>query len=72
MDVTNAVWQRDLSASLYRLAQTYDQQGDRVAAILYAEESLAISERMSALDRANVGWQNDVAASRALVARLRG
>lgn len=56
MDVTNAVWQRDLSASLYRLAQTYDQQGDRVAAILYAEESLALSERLSALDRANVVW----------------
>ena len=71
-DPSNAVWQRDLSFVLTRLAEFHDQQGARTEALPLAEESVAIDERLAALDRSNATWQHDVTVSRALVARLRG
>jgi hypothetical protein len=41
-------------------------------AVRLAEGSLAIDERLAALDLSNVKWQKDVEVSRRLVARLRG
>ncbi|MDA1313633.1 MAG: hypothetical protein O2968_09890 [Acidobacteria bacterium] len=54
------------------MAEFHERQGERTKALPFAEESLAIGERLAALDRTNVTWQNDVEFSRALVARLRG
>jgi len=47
-------------------------QAARVEALRLAKESLAIDERLAALDRSNATWQQDVAFSRALVARPGG
>ena len=69
-DPSNAVWQRDLSVSLTKLAQFFERIGDRAAAHDHAVESLAIDERLSALDPSNAVWQKDVAITRTLVARL--
>jgi hypothetical protein len=70
-DPGNADWQRDLSYSHTIIAQLYEQQGHRSKALPHAEATLAIDERLAALDRSNVTWQKDVQVSRALVARLR-
>ncbi len=54
------------------MAQLHEQQGDRAEARRLAEESLAIDERLAALDPTNVIWQSDLELSRAMLARLRG
>jgi len=54
------------------VAQIHEQQGEGAEALHLAEESLVIDERLAALDRTNVMWQQDVEVTRALVARLRG
>ena len=54
-----------------RLALLHEQQGNRAEALTFAQQSLEIFERLAALDDTNVTWQNDVAFTRALVARLR-
>jgi hypothetical protein len=51
---------------------SHERRGEREAALPNAEESLAIDERLAALDPSNVTWQKDVAVSRTQVARLRG
>ena len=47
------------------------QLGKWDEALKHAEASLAIDERLSALDRSNATWQQDVRVCRDLVARLR-
>jgi hypothetical protein len=53
------------------MAQFHERQADYKIALRYAEDGLAIAERLAALDPTNATWQKDVAYSRALVARLR-
>ena len=71
-DTSNARWQRGLSYTLTQLAVLQELSGDRTEALRLAEESLALDERLAALDPSNATWQNDVAVSRALRARLLG
>jgi hypothetical protein len=50
-DRSNAEWQRDLSFALTRLAELYELQAEPFEALPLAETSLAIDERLAALDR---------------------
>jgi hypothetical protein len=54
------------------MAGVHEQTGDYAIALQLAEESLALAEGLSAADPANIQMQQDVAATRALVERLRG
>lgn len=71
LSVTQRFYSPRLPVSLTLIAQLLERQGDRAAALPLAEEGLAIDEKLAALDRTNVTWQDDVAFSRGLVARLR-
>ena len=71
-DPSNAGWQRDLSVSLTTMAQLLERSGDGGQALAFGRESLAVDERLVALDRTNVMWQSDIRISRALVKRLGG
>ena len=54
------------------MAEFFEGQGDRAQALPYAQQSLAIAERLAALDPTNATWQNHVKFARARVTRLRG
>ena len=71
-DQTNAGWQRDLLVSFTKMAEFFEGQGDRAQALPYAQQSLAVAERLAALDPTNATWQNHVKFARARVTRLRG
>ena len=70
-DPANTEWQRDLSYCLTTLASHHEKNGDDVAALRFAEQSLRIDERLSTLNRMNAIWRHDLDVTRAQVARLR-
>ncbi len=49
-DPSNASWQRNLSFAFSRLAELHERREDRAEALRLAKLSLAISERLAALD----------------------
>jgi hypothetical protein len=61
---------RDLSFSLTRTGDILRAQGDTAEALAAYRQSLAIDERLAALDPTNATWRQDLAVSRANVARL--
>jgi hypothetical protein len=56
-DPGNTVWQRDLSYSFYQISTLQAQQQLWQDALVNAEASLKIDERLSQLDLTNATWQ---------------
>ncbi|MCW0217401.1 MAG: tetratricopeptide repeat protein, partial [Prosthecobacter sp.] len=70
-DPGNTQWQHDLAASLYKLGNLHQRQGQWAEALPYRERCQSISERLSARDPTNATWKKDVQVSREAVQQVR-
>jgi len=56
-DPSKALWQRDLSVSLYKIGDVLADQGDLSGAMKSFGASLEIAERLAAADPSDAAWQ---------------
>jgi tetratricopeptide (TPR) repeat protein len=62
-DPGNAGWQRDLSASYYRIGDVLVGHGNLAEALKSFRDGRAIAERLAQSDPGNAGWQCDLSVS---------
>jgi tetratricopeptide (TPR) repeat protein len=62
-DPSNAGWQRDVYASLWRVADVEISQGNLASALNNLRTGQEIMERLAKADPGNAGWQRDLSVS---------